>query len=300
MIKIYYFFILILFIIFINSDIMHQKIRDIRIEASLKNLDSLYNNHVLDDNLYNNLKNLLELRKTDFNEFLNIITKDDYANQRFAKSLAIAQDEPNKLKNKPKAVVAFSGGVDSTASSIISKKIFDVIGITAYSPIVMHPNNKKNISQLAKKLNINHEFIDVDLNEIQNDTLNGKYHPCGRCHKTIENAVLNYAKENNIKYIIYGDMLSVGHLSIVPEDDDILRINMPSYLVLTKNESREILKRNNIIISQRYGCPLLKSAHKYNRNKKFTIQRILREVRAQVIDKDEGLKNILDVLEYDL
>ena len=95
-------------------------------------------------------------------------------------------------------------------------------------------------------------------------------------------------------------MLSVGHLSIVPEDDNVLRINMPSYLVLTKNESREILKRNNITISQRYGCPLLKSAHKYNRNKKFTIQRILREVRAQVIDKDEGLKNILDVLEYDL
>ena len=263
---------------------MHQKIRDIRIEASLKNLDSLYNNHVLDDNLYNNLKNLLELRKTDFNEFLNILTK---------------KDKLNKSKNK-KAIVAFSGGVDSTASSIVSKKIFDVIGITAYSPIVMHPNNKKNISQLAKKLNINHEFIDVDLNEIQNDTLNGKYHPCGRCHKTIENAVLNYAKENNIKYIIYGDMLSVGHLSIVPEDDNVLRINMPSYLVLTKNESREILKRNNITISQRYGCPLLKSAHKYNRNKKFTIQRILREVRAQVIDKDEGLKNILDVLEYDL
>ncbi|WP_292460253.1 7-cyano-7-deazaguanine synthase [Methanothermococcus sp.] len=261
---------------------MHQKIRDIRIEASLKNLDYLYNNHIIDDKIYNDLKNLLELRKTNFDTFLNTLTKND--------------DEPkNKLKNKPKAVVAFSGGVDSTASSIISKKIFDIIGITAYSSIVMHPDNKKNISELAKKLNMKHEFIDVDLNEVQRDTLNGKYHPCGRCHKTIEEAVLNYAKENNIKYIIYGDMLSVGYLSIVPEDD-ILRINMPSYLVLTKNESREVLKKNDIIISQRYGCPLLKSAHKYSHNKKFTIQRILREVRAQVIDKDEGLNNILEVL----
>ncbi|AEH06008.1 7-cyano-7-deazaguanine synthase [Methanothermococcus okinawensis] len=254
---------------------MEKKIRNIRIKASLKNLDYLYNTHILNDNIYNGLKNLLELRK-NFNAFLDISKND-------------------KLK-KPKALVAFSGGVDSVASSIIAKKIFDITAITAYSPIIMRPDNKKNISELAKKLNIKHEFVDIDLNEVQKDTLNGKYHPCGRCHKIIEKAVLSYAKENDIKYIIYGDMLSVGYLSIIQEENDIIRINMPSYLVITKNDSRKILKKNNITISQKYGCPLLRAAHKYNHNKKFTIQRILREVRAQVIDKDEGLNNILEVL----
>ncbi len=271
--------------------IMHQKIREIRIKASLKNLDYVYTHHnyhhILNEDIYNKLKNLLMLRKTNEEGFLNTFNNENLTKTN------------NNLK-KPNALLAFSGGIDSTASYLISKKIFNILCITCNSPIIMHPTDKKNILKLAKTLKLNHKFIDIDLEKIQRDTLNGKYHPCGRCHKTIENAIFNYAKENNIKYIIYGDMLSVGHLSIIPENNDILRINMPSYLVLTKNENREILKRNNIVISQKYGCPLLKSANRYNPNKKFTIQRILREVRGQVIDKNEGLKNILEVLEYDI
>ncbi|UXM85132.1 7-cyano-7-deazaguanine synthase [Methanococcus aeolicus] len=256
---------------------MHPKIKEIRLISAMDNLINLYNEGTFDKNTYLNLKRLLDNR---INGIDNNYEYDNITNN-----------------TKQTAIVAFSGGVDSTASTVIASKLFNIIGITAYSDIIMHPDNKKNISNLAKKLKIRHEFLDIDLNEVLKDTVNGKYHPCGRCHTTVESAVLNYALENNIKYIIYGDMLSVGQLSIIRNKNNIVRINMPSFLCLTKNESREILKKNNIVISQKYGCSLLKKSHAFNHNRKFTIQRILREVRAQVIDKEEGLNNILEVLD---
>ncbi|MBW9222280.1 7-cyano-7-deazaguanine synthase [Methanothermococcus sp. SCGC AD-155-C09] len=265
---------------------MHERIREIRIKSSFKNLDYLYANREIDSQLYHSLKYLLTLRSKDFEGFINYLSNSNAHN-----------NGNNNEDEKRKAIVAFSGGIDSTVSVIISKKIFNILGITIQSPIIMNNKSKKNISSLADKLGISHKFIDVDLKDIEIDTLNGKYHPCGRCHSKIERAILDYAKENNINYIIYGDMLSTGYLSIIKEDENILRINMPSYLVLTKNENRLLaLKTYNIKINQKYGCPLLKKAHKYNKNKKFTIQRILREVRAQVIDEEEGLENILQIL----
>ena len=259
---------------------MHPKIKEIRLLSSIDNLINLRNEGTLYNNTYLNLKKLLDNRINNY---------DDY----YGDNCNINIDD----ETKKTAIVAFSGGVDSTASTIIANKIFNIIGITAYSNEIMHQDNKKNISNLAKKLKIRHEFLDIDLNEVLKDTINGKYHPCGRCHTTVESAVLNYALENNIKYIIYGDMLSVGRLSIIKNKNNIVRINIPSFLSLTKNESREILKKNNIVISQKYGCSLLKKSHIFNHNKKFTIQRILREVRAQVIDKEEGVKNIMEVID---
>ena len=67
-------------------------------------------------------------------------------------------------------------------------------------------------------------------------------------------------------------------------------------LPLIKNENRKILRQNNIEINLPYGCPLVKKAHKHKHMRKFTIQRILREVRAQVVDKEEGLRNIIKMI----
>ena len=254
---------------------MYPEVRDIRLKTSMKNLENLYSNGILEPQIYNRLKLLLSLSR-DFKRFLKYILKED-------------------RDKKEKAVVAFSGGVDSTASAIISKKIFHVVGITVYSPVIMEEGDRDRISYLVEKLGITHRFIEVDLEDIKLGTLEGRYHPCGRCHKRIEKSILNYAKEEGIRYVIFGDMLSSGYLSIVKEED-IIRINMPSFLSLTKNQCREILKCVGVEIKQKYTCPLLRIAHRYERNKKFTIQRILREVRAQVIDSKEGLKNILEVL----
>ncbi|MDK2987906.1 DUF7411 family protein [Methanothermococcus thermolithotrophicus] len=268
---------------------MDPRIKEVRLNASMKALDSIYKKDLIPDQVYENLKKLLDLRKplafesgrfkeNGLDELLNFLSNTDVEN------------------DKPKAIVAFSGGVDSTASATISKKIFDVTGVTAFSDYIMVEENKKRVKNTADALKIKHEFVEIDLSEIFEDVIAGKYHPCGRCHSAVERSILEYAANNDIKYIIYGDMLSVGYLSIVAEENGIIRINMPSFLVLTKNESRELLRKSGIEIKQSYGCKLLKKSHNHKQMRKFTIQRILREVRAQVIDKDEGLRNILEVL----
>jgi len=256
---------------------MYPELRDLLLKASRKNLESLYSSGVLKPEIYNKLSLLLSLSR-DFDSFLKYILEEERGKGE-------------------RAVVAFSGGVDSTASALISRRIFHVVGVTIYSPDIMEEGDKRRISHLVKTLGITHRFIEVDLEDIKLATLEGRYHPCGRCHKRIEESVMRYAREEGIKYVIYGDMLSTGYLSVVKEGD-IIRINMPSFLSLTKNQCREILKSVGIEIRQRYGCPLLRIAHRYERNKKFTIQRILREVRAQVVDSEEGLRNIMEVLQH--
>jgi len=253
---------------------MYPELRDLLLKVSREHLENLYSRGVLKPEIYNKLSLLLSLSR-DFDSFLKYIL------------------EEGKGKRE-RAVVAFSGGVDSTASALISRRIFDIVGVTIYSPDIMEEEDRRRISHLVKNLGIPHRFIEIDFEDIKLATLEGRYHPCGRCHKRIEESVMRYAREEGIEYVIFGDMLSSGYLSVVKEGN-IVRINMPSFLSLTKNQCREILKSVGIEIKQRYGCPLLRTAHRYERNKKFTIQRILREVRAQVVDSEEGLRNIMEL-----
>jgi predicted PP-loop superfamily ATPase len=252
---------------------MEEVIKEIRLKSSMKALERLKEENLMDLSVYSNLMNLLDKRIREEKYFYKFDSE-----------------------HKPTAVVAFSGGVDSSTSAIISKSIFDVVGVTVYSNHIMHEDVKDHVKNLSKKLNIRHEFIDIDMDEIAKDVEKGRYHPCGRCHKAVEEAVISYAKNKGIKFVIFGDLLSVGYLSILPMEDGLIRINMPAFLSLTKNENRKILRQNNIEINLPYGCPLVKKAHKHKHMRKFTIQRILREVRAQVVDKEEGLRNIIKMI----
>ncbi|WP_459201425.1 7-cyano-7-deazaguanine synthase [Methanococcus sp. CF] len=259
---------------------MNPQIKTAALDSSKKTLDSIYQKNEISKEIYEKLSELHDVRNKDFDEFLAYLKMDN---------------NTQNLK-KEKAVVAFSGGVDSSASIIVAKKIFEIYAVTVRSKYIIDAETEKNVSELGKLLKVSHEFIDVNLDSIFEDTKSGKYHPCGRCHSTVEAEILNYAEKNGIKYIIYGDMLSIGYLSIKKIDKKIIRINIPSFLSMAKDESRTILKEFKITINQSYGCQLIKKAHKHKSMQKFTIQRILREVRAQVITPEEGLKNILDVV----
>ncbi|MBA2861560.1 7-cyano-7-deazaguanine synthase [Methanococcus maripaludis] len=259
---------------------MDPQIKTTALESSKKALDLTYQKNEISKEIYEKLLELHKVRNKDFDEFLAYLTSH--------------KTDPNLEKEK--AVVAFSGGVDSTTSIIIANQIFEICAVTVRSKYIMDAETEKNVSKLASVLDVSHEFIDVNLDSIFEDTKSGKYHPCGRCHSTVESEILNYAEKNDISYIIYGDMLSIGYLSIKKLDNKIIRLNILSFLSLAKDESRTILKEFNININQSYGCQLIKKAHKHKSMQKFTIQRILREVRAQVITPEEGLKNILDVV----
>uniref|UniRef100_A9A971 ExsB family protein n=1 Tax=Methanococcus maripaludis (strain C6 / ATCC BAA-1332) TaxID=444158 RepID=A9A971_METM6 len=259
---------------------MDLEIKTTALESSKKALYLIYQKNEISKEIYEKLLELHEVRNKAFDEFLEYLKSDTLT---------------QNLK-KEKAVVAFSGGVDSTASIIVGKKIFEICAVTVRSKYIMDAETEENVSELVRRLNVSHEFIDVNLDPIFEDTKSGKYHPCGRCHSTVETEILNYAEKNGINYIIYGDMLSIGHLSIKKTDKGLIRLNILSFLSMAKDESRNILKEFNININQSYGCQLIRKAHKHKNMQKFTIQRVLREVRAQVITPEEGLKNILDVV----
>ncbi|ACV25137.1 7-cyano-7-deazaguanine synthase [Methanocaldococcus fervens] len=248
---------------------VNKKLKELRLKNSLELLEKL--------NIYKELKEALK----------NMLLKRLNGDKEFYKI---------SIDKKPDAVVAFSGGVDSSTSTIIAKQIFNVKAVSCYSEYIMTEEMKKNVKKLVKKIGVDLEFIDINLKEVYEDTIKGRYHPCGRCHKIVESAVMNYAKENNVEFVIFGDLLAFGYLALY-KDNEIFRFNLPSFFALTKNEERTILKNNGIELKMSYGCPLLKAYHKNNRGYKFTIQRILREVRGRVVDEEEGFKNIIDILE---
>ncbi|ACX72774.1 conserved hypothetical protein [Methanocaldococcus vulcanius M7] len=247
-----------------------NKLKKIRLEHSLKVLESIN----IDKHLKMALKEMLHKRLNEDPQFFNV-----------------------SIEEKPRAVIAFSGGVDSTTSAVIAKNIFDIEAVSCYSKYIMTEKLKHDIDALSKKINLKIRFLDIDLEDVYDGVINCKFHPCGRCHKIIERAVLDYAISSDVEYIIFGDLLAFGCQSIY-WDGNVFRFNLPSFFALTKDEERELLNSKGILLDRDYGCPLLEIYHQRCGGVKFTIQRILREVRGRVISREEGFKNIIEVLSH--
>ena len=99
------------------------------------------------------------------------------------------------------AVVALSGGVDSSFSLILAKKLgFNPIAITVDPGTIILPKQfKNNIKLLTESLNIKHEYINADYSQVIKESFTGKLHPCGRCSKNTGEIAKKYAKDNKIQ-----------------------------------------------------------------------------------------------------
>lgn len=196
------------------------------------------------------------------------------------------------------AVVALSGGVDSSFSLIIAKLMgFNPIAVTVNPGNIILPKYfQKNVEALSDKLHVKHVYINVEMNDIIKDSLEGRFHPCGRCSKVIKGAVLDYTKEKKIPFLIYGDLLSTGAQSIVIEEN-IVKINLPAMLSVTKGEIKNVASKYGVFKKGGYGCPLINEVHKkYPHMRKFSIQRVLRETRAGILEPGEALEMIMKTL----
>ena len=208
---------------------------------------------------------LKNLERTIENKLENIysFSFDDYFNENeFEESSDI------------EAVVALSGGVDSSFSLILAKKLgFNPVAVTVDPGTIILPNQfKKNIKTITESLNINHEYLKADYSKVIEESFTGNIHPCGRCSKNTSELLKNYAKINNIPIIIFGDMLATGSQCINLQDDSLYRLNLPASLSVGKQEIKSLIKNYNLKTFKGFGCPLLYEVHrKFPYMKKFSM-----------------------------
>lgn len=262
-------------------------------------MDFIQTKHKLKLSLNKITKELDKLNKRDqiylpLNNLKTIITKriDNTYELNLKEEILNLEINENTDYN---LVLGLSGGVDSSFSLILAKYLgFNPIAISIDPGTIILPNQfKKNINQLTKELNIKQEYIEVDYTEIINNSLKGKYHPCGRCSKVIEETIYNYSAKHNIPIVAFGDMLSTGSNSITYkkiEEKTLLRLNLPASLSISKEEIKNIIKPYNIKEIDGFGCPLLYEVHKkYPHMKKYSIQRILRENHSGALKPGQAL-----------
>lgn len=235
------------------------------------------------NNLDLDLVGLENLEKTIENKLENIYSFnfDTYFNEnQFEESENI------------EAVVALSGGVDSSFSLILAKKLgFNPTAITVDPGTIILPKQfKNNIKLLTESLNIKHEYINADYSQVIKESFTGKLHPCGRCSKNTGEIAKKYAKDNKIPIIIFGDMLATGSQCINLQEDSLYRLNLPASLSVGKQEIKSLIKNYDLKTFKGFGCPLLYEVHKkFSYMKKFSIQRILRETRSGALEPGEAL-----------
>ena len=194
--------------------------------------------------------------------------------------------------DRHEAVVALSGGVDSSFSLILAKKLgFNPIAITVDPGTIILPKQfKGNIKLLTECLGVSHEYIEADYSDIIAESFTGKVHPCGRCSKSTGELAKQYAKDRKIPIIVFGDMLATGSQCINLQEDSLYRLNLPASLSVGKQEIKSLIRNYNLKEFKGFGCPLLYEVHrKFPHMKKFSIQRILRETRSSALEPGEAL-----------
>lgn len=259
-------------------------LKEYQLSLSLKHAKKIMDNNIIPENYLEPFNNLYEL--------LKIKTQKPYDNTLVSKYV---NDNYNRKPLCDDCVtVALSGGVDSSFSTVLTKSLgFNIKAVTVDPGTIILPKQfRYNIDNLCKTINVNHEYIKTDMQEIIQDALSGKIHPCGRCSNHIEEVVSNYIKDNNQTIMIYGDLLSTSSQSITKKED-LIRINLPALFRMEKTEVKNIITKYSVKKIKGYGCPLVVQVHKkYPQYRPFSIQRVLRETRAGILEPGEALELI--------
>ncbi len=278
------------------SDII---IRIYRMDLAIKRLENIVPSIETDISLpLRNLQDLLRLRVDTLGKF-NFLIDYGYELELLKNKKSLKNDLLSKENiSDNKAIIALSGGVDSSFSLIIAKLMgFNPIAVTVDPGSIVLPSYyKNNVENLSKSLKVPHEYIEVDMSSVVKEAIEGTIHPCGRCSKSIENALIKYAKKSEIPFLIFGDFLATGSQSIVSMNG-FWRINLPAMLSATKGETKSLASYFDIKSRGGYGCPLINEVHKIHPHmRRYSIQRILRETRAGVLESGQALNLITRTL----
>lgn len=172
--------------------------------------------------------------------------------------------------------IAFSGGVDSSlilkiacqAGKELNKQVYAVTFETK-----LHPVSDVTISKkVASEMGAIHEIIQI--NEFENEKiLTNPVDRCYQCKKSLFVNLVDYAKTNNLKYVLDGTnaddlnayrpgVKALGELGV---------ISPLARLGITKSEVREFAKILNISVASRPSAPCMATRLPYNTTINFEL-----------------------------
>jgi hypothetical protein len=263
-------------------------LRKYRMELALRRLDEVKMD--FDDEMRSPLINLSTLLNKRIERPFSLKTiLDDFDGQ--------SNSDHQQSDNHHKAMVALSGGVDSSFSLIIAAKMgFNPLAITVNPGDIILPKHfRDRVENVTVKLGVEHLYLDADMTEVIEGALEGRYHPCGRCSKVIEETIMEYAHGEKVPFLIFGDLLATGAQSLVYKRN-VLRINLPAMLSATKGETKELAGEYGVTSIGGYGCPLLSSVKKkFDYMSRYSVQRVLRETRAGILEPGEALDMVMSL-----
>ncbi len=235
----------------------------------------------------------------DAKEFLKILIEQLELEKHFPPRVIIKNEGAKNIK----IIVAYSGGVDSTATLVILKKMgFNVEAVTVDpGPYIVPEHVRETIINVLEKLQVKHVFIKpiANYDDVVREAHKGFSMPCSLCYPIMANTIYDYALERKVHIVAFGDIISTSSYTIdFPFRKSVMRVNIPSAFALTKYDTVKLSQEAGIKLWKPvYGCPLLRYSMKKHRwMRLIAIERILRETRAGVLEPMVALRYIKSIL----
>ena len=168
-----------------------------------------------------------------------------------------------KFKDKQGICLAFSGGIDSTLLLYLCKGLKKVSAVT-FRSIFQSEEEIELCQHLASKYDMNHVIIDINPLESP-DLAKNPQNRCYLCKKIFFSRLTDFAKSQNLEYIIDGTNFDDIH-SFRPGLKALKELNISSPLAefkITKQEIRMYAEEIGIEIAQKPSTPCLATRFPY-------------------------------------
>lgn len=198
----------------------------------------------------------------------------------------------NLFEQMEKALIAYSGGVDST---LVAKIAYDVLGeralaVTAVSPSLL-PEELEEAKRQADFIGIKHELVKTDEMNNPNYTSN-PINRCYFCKSELHDTLKPIAIQRGYPYVVDGvnaDDLQDYRPGIAAAKERGARSPLAE-VGITKTEVREISRKLGLSWWDKPAQPCLSSRFPYG--EEITISKLQRVGRAEVYLRQLGYQNL--------
>lgn len=202
------------------------------------------------------------------------------------------QDLQDIFRTMDKALIAYSGGIDST---LVAKVAYDVLGdrsvaVTAVSPSLL-PEELDEAQAQAKIIGIKHELIETEEMSNPNYTSN-PVNRCYFCKSELHDKLKPLALERNYPYVVDGvnaDDLQDYRPGIQAAKERGARSPLAE-VGITKVEVREMTKFLGLSWWDKPSQPCLSSRFPYG--EEITLEKLYRVGRAEIYLRKLGYSNL--------